>query len=164
MTDEYRPLPREGSIAESMIGMCMGVDHVADRLCRNSADRGKQPAPLAHAAASVDHGDRLIPDYEADIRNPAFILGCHQLIDAEMNENAFGYFGDLKGAVGGLGVGQRNQSKQKRDRDGEPVRGLADTIAEATSPTAFTPATSIRMTANHEAAGRCKCRCAGHTH
>ena len=39
MTHEYRSLLNEGRIAERVIRMRVGIDHVADRLCRNGADR-----------------------------------------------------------------------------------------------------------------------------
>src|SRR5262249_55999533 len=57
MADKYCILAGECGIAEHVIRMGMGVDHVTDRLCGDGADRGEQPPSLAHATTGVDYGD-----------------------------------------------------------------------------------------------------------
>ena len=70
----------------------MGIDHVTDRLCGDVADRREQPAAFARAAAGVDHGDRVIADHEADVRDRALVFGGHQFVHAEVNEDAGRHF------------------------------------------------------------------------
>src|SRR5262249_22128255 len=132
MAHEYRTLAREGGIAERMIGMRMGVDHVADRFCGHGADRSTQPAPLAHAATGVDHGDRLIADDETDIGNATFIVGGHQFIHAKVDETRGGFFGNLERLVGHLRVSKRNQPAKGEDRARELLYEIADAAAQAT--------------------------------
>ena len=88
MADKPGSIAHEGRIAEDMIGMTVGVDDIADRLVGARADRRKQPLAFTHAAAGIDHSDRVVADDEADIGNVAFVLARHQRGLALMHEHA----------------------------------------------------------------------------
>ena len=49
---------------------------------------------FAHAAAGIDHGDRVVADDESDIGNRALVLARHQRDFADMHEYAGRNFGD----------------------------------------------------------------------
>src|SRR5215470_6606994 len=96
MTDENCVLSGKGGIAEHVIRMSMGIYHVADRLRCNGANCCEQPLPLAYAAARIDDRNGIIPDYEADICDPAFVLGGHQGVHAVVNKYPGGNFSNFK--------------------------------------------------------------------
>ncbi len=78
----------EGGVAEHMVGMHVGVDHVADRLVGHGADGFAQLAPHHRASQRVDDGDGLVPDDEAGIGHVAAILRRLHLVAALMHEHA----------------------------------------------------------------------------
>ena len=58
MADEGRIVLLERGVAEHVVGMHVGVDHVADRLVGHGANRGSELAAGDRAAERVDDGDR----------------------------------------------------------------------------------------------------------
>jgi hypothetical protein len=84
-------------VAENMIGVHVGVDHVANGLRRLRANSRQQPPPLAHAATGIDHCHRFRPHDEADIGDGPFIRAIHERDGAEMNENTGRHFRHRKG-------------------------------------------------------------------
>jgi hypothetical protein len=54
--------------------MTMGINDIADGFVRARANGCEQLPALAHAAAGIDHGDRLIADDKADIGDGAVII------------------------------------------------------------------------------------------
>src|SRR5262249_27879538 len=96
VANENRAFARKGRIAEHVIRMHVGIDHVADRLGRNLAEGGREPAPFLDAAAGVDPGACLVPDDEADVGDVASVLPRHQRDVAHMYEYAGGGFLNLE--------------------------------------------------------------------
>ena len=71
MAHERRADPVESRVAEDVIRMLVGIDDIEDRLIGARADGGQQPLADRHAAPSVDDGNSLIADHEADIGDVA---------------------------------------------------------------------------------------------
>jgi len=65
--------------------MRVGVDHEANWLFCHRADRCKQAAPLADAAASVDDGNRVTADDKPHIRDSALIRARHRCHCPDVN-------------------------------------------------------------------------------
>ena len=92
MSDEGRAGLDEGAIAESMIGMGVGVDDVANELLRLFAQRREEGAAFDQAAARVDHRDRVVADDRSEIGDVARIFPGHEGSFALMGVNAGGDF------------------------------------------------------------------------
>ncbi len=87
VADEGRALGGEGGVAEHVVGMDMGVDHVAHRQavrCRRAA----QALPRPQAAAGIDHRHRVAPDHEADIGDRPVIAAPGQRVGRGIDEDA----------------------------------------------------------------------------
>jgi len=72
--------------------MDVRVDNVANRLVGHARNRRGELAALAHAAAGIDHCDRVITNNETDIGDRPCIRWRGQLDQAFMREYAGRYF------------------------------------------------------------------------
>ena len=97
MTDEVSTFSLECRVAEDMVGVDVGVDHVADRLGRAGADRRQQPAPFTHAAAAIDHRDPLVADDKSEIGNRTFVVTRHEREGAGVNKDPARHLGYSEG-------------------------------------------------------------------
>src|SRR5262249_22981216 len=88
MTHEHRAFVLEGRVAEYVVGMHMRVDDIADGLGRMGADRSKQPASLAHAAAGINDRDSVVADDETEIGNGTLVVMGHKLERADMSKHS----------------------------------------------------------------------------
>ena len=95
MADEGRIVLLEGGVAEHVVGMHVGVDHVANRLVGHGANRGSELATGNPAAERVDNGDRIGPHHEARIGHVAAVFRRLQLVAALMHEYARRDLADL---------------------------------------------------------------------
>ena len=84
MSDKCRP-GRHGCVAEDVIWMFVRIDHVADRLVGDATNGQQQTLSDVDAAASVDQGDGLLPDNDAEIGDIAAVIGGRQSDLAEMH-------------------------------------------------------------------------------
>ena len=88
VADERRPEPVEGRIAEDVIGMLMGIDHIEDGLRRARTNGSEQSLADRHAAAGVDDGYALVADHETNIGDVAQVLFAHERDLAHVHEHA----------------------------------------------------------------------------
>ncbi len=104
MAHEFSTFAVEGGVAEHVIGMHVGVDHVLDRLVRDFADCSLEGRADARAAAGVDDRHARIADHERRIGDVALIFRVHEGVNAFVDIDArcdlFGRVGD--GADGGV--------------------------------------------------------------
>ena len=121
MADESGCVLFERSVAEHVVRMHVGVDHVADRLVGCGANRVQQLASGHRAAERVDHGDALAADDEARICHVAAILGRLHLVAALMHENPGRDLGRLSGVVGASGEGAQQRRRRKREGGSEEI-------------------------------------------
>ena len=96
VADERRIVLFEGRVAEHVVGMHVGIDHVADRLVGHRANGASELAPRDRAAQRVDHRDRVAADHEARIGHVAAILRRLQLVASLMHEYAGRDLADLQ--------------------------------------------------------------------
>ena len=115
MADKGRIVLLERRVAEHVVGMHVGVDHVADRLVGHGANRGSELAAGHRAAERVDDGDRIGSHHEARIGHVAAILGRLQLVAPLMHEHARGDLAHLNS----LGRLRRHETQQGRCRERE---------------------------------------------
>src|SRR5579872_1470005 len=85
VADKDRSVACKGGVSEYMVGVGMRIDDVADGLVGVAANGGEQLSSLAHAAAGVDDGDRIVANNEADIGNRALVFARHQRDRADMH-------------------------------------------------------------------------------
>jgi hypothetical protein len=76
VADEGGALPREGRVAEEVVGVDVGVDDVADRQPGLGAHRRQKPSAGRLAALGVDDGDGVAADHEAGIGDGSFVRGA----------------------------------------------------------------------------------------
>ena len=81
----------ERGIAENVVGVLVRVDHIADRLAGDSADRRQQRLPDLHAAAGIDNRDGIAPDDDANVRDVPGIRRARQRDLAKMGVVAIGH-------------------------------------------------------------------------
>src|SRR6185437_11235593 len=103
-------------VAKNVIGVNMGIDHVANGLRRYVADGGKQSLAFAGAAAGVDHGHRVVADDEAEIGGIALVRLAHDSDIADMDVDTRRNFGDRQRRLGGLLFGRTIAAAQDDDR------------------------------------------------
>ncbi len=88
MADEGGGVVLEGRVAEHVVGMHVGIDHIADRLVGHGADRARAARAPATALPSVSiTATRIAADDEAGIGHVAAILRRLHLVAALMHEN-----------------------------------------------------------------------------
>jgi hypothetical protein len=92
VTDEHDAFAGEGRVAKDMVRMHVGIHHIADRLGRDLAHGRRQTASLAHAAAGIDDGDRVVAHDKSDIGDGAGVRPRHQRDVADMDKYAGGRF------------------------------------------------------------------------
>src|SRR5581483_8157852 len=79
------------------------------------ADGAEKLASFAHAAAGIDHRDRVVAHDESDIGDGAFVLARHQGDGADMDEDAGSDFGDGQGRLSRMGERRgRKRGKQRK--------------------------------------------------
>ena len=79
----------EGRIAESVIGMCVGVDHVGDGKIGERLDALSQAPAERKAAAAVDDRDRVPPDHHARVAESSQVLARRILVGTDVHVDAF---------------------------------------------------------------------------
>ena len=102
VADKGRIVVLERGIAEHMIGMHVGVDHIADRLVGHGADGAPELAPRDRAAERIDDRDGIAAHHETGIGHVAAILRRLHLVASLMHEQAGRDFADLQ-AFGSFG-------------------------------------------------------------
>ena len=88
VADEGRPVRGKGGRAETMIGVTMGQDHMADRLVRALRDLGAQPLTIRETPAGVGDEHAVAADDEADIGDAVVVLRRRLLMRAAADEDA----------------------------------------------------------------------------
>ena len=88
VSDEGRLIRNEGGIAEDMVGVNVGIDHVADRHAGPLPDSQPEAPAVFQAAAGIDDCDAAFAYDEADIGDRAFIGRRSFLMDALMDKQA----------------------------------------------------------------------------
>lgn len=100
----------ECRIAENVVGMHVGVDQEANRFCGYLSDRGEQGVRLGQAAATVDDGNCIGADDDAQIADGTVVGGGHQFIHALEGEDAIGDLADREPQATGRGQGGSSEA------------------------------------------------------
>jgi hypothetical protein len=101
VTDENDALADKRAIAEDVVRMGVGVNHIANRLgCRLLQRSNKRPC-FDQAAAGVDHGHGVITDNRSKICDISIIFVVHKRGPARMGEYAGRDFLELELRRGG---------------------------------------------------------------
>lgn len=87
MPDTHRAFLFKGDIAEEVVWVPMGVDHVGDREASLLSDRGQQALSLACTSAAIDHGNGVLAYDKPDVGSAALVRLVHQAYLAEVNEH-----------------------------------------------------------------------------
>ena len=110
--DEHRLLAFERDVAEHVVGMHVGVDHVLDRQLGARADGRQKLGPDAWAAARVDDRNAVAADDEARVRGVAGVARREDLVASLMHENARRNFVNGERFLG-AGRGARRREKKR---------------------------------------------------
>lgn len=103
VTHDGRADAPECRIAEDVVGVHVGVDQEANRLCGYLSDSGDKGVRLDQAAAAVDDGNGIGADDDAQIADRTVIGGGHQFICALEGEDAVGDLPEREPQVTGRG-------------------------------------------------------------
>ena len=96
MTDEDRMFRLKRRVAEHVVKMAVGVDHITHRQWRMALERGAQRSAGRETAAGINHRDAFFADDETEVGAIAALW----MIDADlatlMDKNAAGNFGQIE--------------------------------------------------------------------